>query len=279
MSEPLGRRTKLHPLTLSVRTLLTGAAIAIAIAVVTSSPAGAQGQQEIQELRKQIDALAAGQAAIQKQLEELTAWMRARPAAPPAAAPTVPSNLTLATSGAPAKGSRTAKVTIIEFSDYQCPFCGRYAQETFAQVERDYVKAGKLQYVFRNLPLESLHPQAFKAHEAALCAGDQGRYWEMHDRLFADQRALDPPSLVGHASAAGLDMAKFKPCLDSGAHAAHIRRDLAEAERIGARGTPTFFIGLTVPGDSTVKVMRVLRGAQPYAAFREAIDSVIAAAN
>ena len=264
---------------MSFRTLFAGAAVVVAIAALAPHPIDAQSQDS-RELQKQLDALAAGQAAMQKQLEELTALIRGRIAAPPAAAAAaVPANLALATAGAPAKGSATAKVTVIEFSDYQCPFCGRYSRDTYGQLERDYVKTGKVRYVFRNLPLEALHPQSFKAHEAALCAGDQGKYWEMHDQLFANQSTLDPASLAGYARTSGVDEGKFKACLTGATHASRIREDLSEAERIGARGTPTFFIGLTVPGDPKVKVIRILRGSQPYAAFREAIDSVLASTN
>jgi protein-disulfide isomerase len=254
------------------RTLVAAAAVVVFIA--TARPLDAQSP-DVRELQKQIASLVANQAAMQQQLDELTAAIRGRAAA----APAVPADLALSIAGAPARGAATARVTLIEFSDYQCPFCGQYVRDTYGQLERDYVRTGKVRYVFRNLPLEALHPQAFKAHEAALCAGDQGKYWEMHDQRFADQRALDAASLGGHARTAGLDATTFQACFSGGAHAARIRADLSEATRIGARGTPTFFIGLTTPGDSKVKVVRILRGAQPYAAFREAIDSVLAATN
>src|SRR5262245_15960800 len=261
---------------MTFRALATGTAVVVAIAAL-ARPLDAQSQ-DARELQKQFEKLAAGQAAMQKQLEELTLLIKSRTAAPPVA-PAVPADLALPIAGAPARGAATARVTLIEFSDYQCPFCGRYARDTFGQIDRDYVKTGKVRYVFRNMPIESLHPQSFKAHEAALCAGDQGKYWEMHDQLFANQSALDPAALVGYARAAGLDVAKFQPCLTSATYASRIREDLSEAERVGARGTPTFFIGRAVPGDSKVKVVRILRGAQPYAAFREAIESVLTASN
>ena len=263
---------------MTVRTLVAGAAVVAAVAALAPRPLDAQSQ-DLRELQKQIEALAAGQAAMKRQLDELATLIRGRIGAAPAAAPAAPADLTLAITGAPVKGSATAKVTLIEFSDYQCPFCGRHVRDTYGQIDRDYVKTGKVRYAFRNLPLESIHPQAFKAHEAALCAGDQGKYWEMHDQLFANQTALDSASLAGYARTAAVDEARFKACLTGGTHASRIRDDLSEATRLGARGTPTFFIGLTVPGDPNVKVVRILRGAQPYAAFREAIDSVLASAN
>jgi len=147
---------------------------------------------------------------------------------------------------------------------------------TLPQIERDYVKSGKLKYVFRDFPLESIHKQAFKAHEAANCAGDQDKYWEMHDRLFANQRQLKPEDLSGHAEALGLKMSDFEKCLSSGKHATEIRKDLEEGGKAGIRGTPTFLIGLTEADTSKVKAVQILRGAVPYARFKQVIDQLLA---
>ena len=143
------------------------------------------------------------------------------------------------------------------------------------QIEREYIKTGKLKYVARDFPLEAIHKEAFKAAEAAHCAGEQGAYWEMHTRLFANQRALGTKDLPQHAQALGLNVPKFQQCLDSGKHAARIRKDLADGQQAGVTGTPGFFIGVTKPNDPTVKVLRVLKGAQPYASFKDAIDSLL----
>jgi hypothetical protein len=114
----------------------------------------------------------------------------------------------LTIAGAPFKGAPTARLTLIEFSDYQCPFCARHAGDTLAQVERDYVKTGKVKYVVRDLPIEAIDPQAFKAAEAAHCAGEQARFWDMHARLFASQAALGVPDLLQHAGKLGLDTSR-----------------------------------------------------------------------
>jgi protein-disulfide isomerase len=177
--------------------------------------------------------------------------------------------------GDPIKGDRNARLVLVEFTDYQCPFCARHVRDTFPQLEADYIKTGKLRYVTREFPLESIHPQAFKAAEAALCAGDQGKYWEMHARLFANQRALGADQLGAHAQAVGLDEAKFSQCLSGGTKAAKVRRDLADGAKAGVTGTPAFFLG--VADGATVKVVRVIKGAQPLASFKEAIDSALAA--
>ena len=143
------------------------------------------------------------------------------------------------------------------------------------QVETDYIKTSKIKYVFRDLPIESIHPYAFKAAEAANCAGDQGKFWEMHDQLYAHQTALKPTDLPQYAQALGLDITKFQQCLDTGKHAASIRKDIAEGENAGVSGTPTFMLGVIDPKSSKVKVLKVLSGAQPYAVFKEALESAL----
>jgi protein-disulfide isomerase len=133
-----------------------------------------------------------------------------------------------------------------------------------------------VKYVVREFPLESIHKNAFKASEAAQCAGEQGKYFEMHDRLFANQQMLGADKLPDHASAIGLDAAKFKACLDGGKFAAQVRKDMAEGQKAGTTGTPTFFLGLTDPKDpKTIKATRVLKGAQGYSAFQAAIDELL----
>jgi protein-disulfide isomerase len=129
--------------------------------------------------------------------------------------------------------------------------------------------------VVRDLPLESIHKDAFKAAEATHCARDQGKYWEMHDRLFARQRELGRADLAKHAQALGLEVAAFEQCLDAGKHAEAIRKDLAEARRLRATGTPTFFIGVADPSGSQIRATRMV-GAKPYPAFKELIERLLA---
>jgi protein-disulfide isomerase len=122
--------------------------------------------------------------------------------------------------------------------------------------------------------LESIHKLAFKAAEAANCAGEQGKYWEMHQRLFANQKALEP--WTAHAEAIGLNLPKFEECLNSGRQAAEIRRDMAEAKKAGITGTPAFFLAYTDPKSSKVTTEIRLSGAQPFDAFKAAIDKLLA---
>ena len=125
-----------------------------------------------------------------------------------------------------------------------------------------------------DFPLESIHKFAFKAAEAADCAGDQGKFWEMHDRLFTNQNALDQWN--AHAEAIGLDVAKFNECMSSGHPDAEIRRDAAEGQKAGVTGTPAFFLAYTDPKSSKVRTEVRLTGAQPFAAFKAAIDKLLA---
>jgi protein-disulfide isomerase len=243
----------------------------IGFAVTIPTVAFAQAGDGLQGLTRDVESLKARLEAIQRELDGLKALLRTRPPG----AQDEPRNVTVSVKDAVFKGERTAKLTLIEFSDYQCPFCGRHSRETLPQLVRDYVETGKLRYVFRNFPLEALHPQAFKAAEAAHCAGEQGRYWQMHDRLFADQQALGVPQLSGHAQALGLDLTSFEQCLGSGKYAGKVRQDLVDGQAAGVRGTPIFYLGITEPNDGDVKSVRVIFGAHPYPAFREAIEGLL----
>jgi protein-disulfide isomerase len=136
-----------------------------------------------------------------------------------------------------------------------------------------------VQYVFKNLPIEQLHRQSFKAHVAAACAGDQQRYWEMHDALFRDQRNLTLDRFVELASMLKLDAVAFRACVESTKHEALIREDILEAQNGGVRGTPVFVLAFTDPKGQRITPARVIVGAQPFEAFKEAIDAMLAQAN
>ena len=244
--------------------------VGLVLAGVLSAPvASAQQQPTTAELKKDIEALQAALTAIQKDLQDIKTLLVSR-AQPPAAPPSVALDL----GNHPFKGERTARLTLVEFSDYQCPFCGRHVRETYPQIEKDYIATGKVKYVFMDFPLESIHKLAFKAAEAARCAGEQNKYWEMHDRLFANQKTLD--AWTDHAKAVGLDATQFESCLQSGKFAADIRKDMAVAQSAGLTGTPAFFLAMTDPAGTKVKTLRFFKGAQPYAAFKAQIDALLA---
>jgi protein-disulfide isomerase len=175
-----------------------------------------------------------------------------------------PPRVTVGEANNPAKGPAGAPITVVEFSDFQCPFCAR-VNPTLAKLQEAY--AGKLRIVFRDLPLLNIHKNAGHAAEAAHCANDQGKFWEMHDRLFANQAKLAPADLKEHAVALNLDATAFNQCLDSGKYTAEWKRDSEEAGKLGLSGTPAFFIN-----------GRLLSGAQPYDAFAQVIDEELALA-
>ena len=182
---------------------------------------------------------------------------------------------TLSLEGTPSMGDQRARFAIVEFGDYQCPFCGMHAARTLPQLVADYIETGRVQYFFKDVPIEAIHPQAFKAAEAAHCAGAQGKYWKLHDRLFQNQKALMPSDLVAHAAAIGLDVERFQQCFNSATFAARIRADLQEAKKQGIRGTPQFFLGKLDPSGSTLQVVLTHSGAVPYTDFQRALDQLL----
>ena len=161
----------------------------------------------------------------------------------------------------PSRGPADAKVTIVEFSDFECPYCSR-AEESVTQVLEKY--AGKVRVVYRHFPL-SFHPHAQKAAEAAACAEAQGKFWEMHKQLFANQQKLGVEELKAHAAAVGLDAPKFAACLDGATTKAQVDADQKAGADLGVNGTPAFFIN-----------GKVLSGAQPFEAFQQIIDAELA---
>jgi protein-disulfide isomerase len=162
----------------------------------------------------------------------------------------------------PAKGPADAPVTIVEFSDFQCPYCGR-AEATVKQVLDNY--KDKIRFVFRDYPLSQIHPFAAKAAEASECAHEQGKFWEFHDALYADQSKLSVPDLEATAARLGLNADSFKKCLDTGKYTEEVNKDTADAQKAGVNSTPSFFInGIAVVG------------AQGYQAFADVIDRELA---
>jgi protein-disulfide isomerase len=176
--------------------------------------------------------------------------------------------------GAPMQGAADAPVTLIEFADYECPFCIRHFAQTMPMIEANYIKTGKVRYVFRDLPIDALHPGAIRAHEAARCANEQGHFWELHNRLFSAPGTHSDSALETRASEAGLNVEALRACLASGRTEAAVRQSVAAAGQLGANGTPTFFIGVRDGNPDQIRVIQALAGAQPYSEFEKALDAV-----
>ena len=142
------------------------------------------------------------------------------------------------------------------------------------QIESEYIKTGKIKLVFLDFPLESIHKKAFKASEAAHCAGDQGKYWEMHDLLFKTQNALDMKDFVKHAETLGLDLPAFNECLEKEKHAGRIRATMKDALAAGVGSVPVFLLGFP-ESEGKVKAVKMIKGAQPFASFKGTIDELL----
>jgi protein-disulfide isomerase len=220
-------------------------------------------EDEIKALKKDVQDL-------RKEVETLKAKSTAAPVQPPQELQEV----TVSIDDDPLKGKADAPVTIIEFSDYQCPFCGRFVKNTFPDIAKKYIDDGKVKYVFRDFPLE-FHKQAPKASEAANCAGDKGKYWEMHDKLFDNQSALTVDKLKQYAADIGLDTESFNACIDSGKHADEINKDLEDGKKATVSGTPTFFIGKSQSGKKEIAGKRMV-GARPFSSFEQVIEQLLA---
>jgi len=162
------------------------------------------------------------------------------------------------------KGDADAKVTIVEWSDFECPFCTRFYTDTLGQIEKEYIDTGKVKFVYRDFPL-NFHRNAQKSAEAAECAGEQGKFWEMHDMLFEKGVAGGVNSFKEFAKEIKLDVNEFDECLDSGEMADEVRKDMQDGGNVGVRGTPGFVIN-----------GQLVSGAQPFSVFKQLIDAELA---
>jgi len=165
-----------------------------------------------------------------------------------------------------------AQVVVIEYTDYECPFCGRYAREVYPRLRSEFFEAKTVAHFVRSFPLEAIHADAFRASMAAECAREQRRFWDMYDRLFLNQAELAAERLPEHAAALNLDRAAFERCL-AGDSGEAVRSDMDEGRRLGVRSTPTFFIGVAGP-DGKVNIARRVVGAHTYETFKTVINEV-----
>lgn len=172
----------------------------------------------------------------------------------------------------PVLGNKNAKVTVIEFSDFQCPFCGAFFNDAEKGIIKDYVNTGKVKFAYRQFPLTQLHPNAYKAASASECANEQSKFWEYHDILFQNQTAwssLDSTAAAAkfkeYAGTLGLDTGSFGSCLDSDKYKTNIDKDVTDGGAAGVTGTPATFIN-----------GQIVVGAQPYASFKTLIDQELA---
>ncbi len=274
------------------------AAVVFALAATglnAQSPAPSQTDTEINLLKLEMQRLRADVDVMKGHIGRLVQYLQQRdsqsiaPQAPPQLAPPVaqaqsaqpgaaasPVTAKINLAGAPSLGRADAPVTIIEFSDFECPFCQRFNKTTLPEIKRDYVDSGKVRYVFLDFPLEQMHPKARKAAEAAGCAAEQGKFWQMHDILFEVSPNLDLRLYPEYAKKLKLESAAFEQCLGSGKQSPRINAGLASGRSVGINATPSFIITKTDGGDIATGGV-IVTGAQPYERFKDAIEQALAA--
>lgn len=207
-----------------------------------------------------------------RQIRTLLERQQHPPAQQPPAAPE-PEKVTLKLGTEYSAGRGDAPVVIVEYTDYQCPYCSRFHTGAYPGIKKNFIDTGKVRFIKRDLALD-FHPNALRAAQAARCAGDQGKFWEMHDLLSSNPDSLGPEAYAKYARDISLDAAAFKGCIGSDKYLADIRRSGNVAATIGINGTPSFVVG-TAKGD-TMEGIRIV-GAQPYAVFEEVVKAFLAA--
>ena len=208
---------------------------------------------------------------IKKLNKTLNKLQQPQEARPEQARPEPKKDAKVTTKGGAILGKKNAPITIVEFTDYQCPFCKRFSDTTFQEIKKQYIDSGKVKFVSRNLPLP-FHKDAKNAAEAVMCAGDQKKYWQMRDKVFTNPRALSMKELNKYAQEVSLNMKKFTTCMDKDTYLKQIDKDTADAQSIGISGTPSFVVA---PSTGTELVGEVVIGAQPFSKFDEVIKRLL----
>jgi protein-disulfide isomerase len=202
-----------------------------------------QAEQILQELRQ-----------IRQLLER-----QQKPQAPPEAA-----HAKLDLEGAELLGSKSAPITVVEFTDYQCPFCQRFHMTVFGEMKKAYIDTGKIRFYSRDLPLDSIHPNAMRAAMSARCAAEQGQFWKLRDIMGANPDKLEMASLVDAAASLHMNTEAFRACVESGKYREAVQESVLEAMKFGIGGTPSFVIGKSTPEGVDGEVME---GAVPLSEF------------
>lgn len=256
-------------------TALLGLMMVLVLVLGVAPPAVAGDREDLAAIRAELEALRESQQRTQADLSEIRKLLEGARAQAREEPRFEPAPVELGAS--PVRGDPAASLFLVEFSDYQCPFCRRHAQQVLPELLRNYIDTGKVKYVMKEFPIPSLHPQAEGASLAALCAQDQGKYWEMHDALFAKGGDMGPEQLKARAAEVKLEAGKFAACLDGEQHAARVAADQAQGQKLGVRGTPNFFLGRADPENpGQVILTQRIPGAVAYPVFSAAIDALLA---
>ena len=243
------------------------------VAATTAFAQDSQTRSEIEQLKREVEALKKVQKAIITELrvlhDQINGGNSNQSPAPQAV------DLSIDIANMPHMGADDAQVVVVEFSDFECPYCGRHFESTLPRIADEYVKTGKVLYVIRDFPIAQLHPHALKAAEAGHCAADQGKFWPMHDMLFSNQEHLEAADLLSYAPLVGLDKSVFEQCLSSSVHTQDVKQAVTYGVSLGVNATPTFFIGRIGADRRTVHATTELAGAYPYSIFKQKIEEVL----
>lgn len=251
----------------SVRLGLAAVTMALGVAACAS-------RSDVEQLKKEVESLKLTQAQLVKRLGGNPGQnAQAQPA--PQAKP-LPDSIDM--TGANIRGANGAQIVLVEFSDYECPFCIRHYTQVSPLIEQTYIQPGKIRYSFRDFPIDELHPQAIRAHVASRCAAEQGpaTFWNLHNRLFTKAGSHTPEAIQSAAQAAGAKMGPFSTCVTNDKYSPTIRQSTAFAISLGATGTPFFVVGRMEPGSNQLKPLKTIPGAFPFARFQEVIDEALA---
>jgi protein-disulfide isomerase len=246
-----------------------------ALALLLLATAGASGSQpsdaDIKKLKDDVARLTTQQQQILDSLDELKKMIKG-PGQPVLKPPA-----TMGLAGEPFKGEPTATLAIIEYADFQCPFCRHFEHDVYPQIRDGYITTGKVKYFHRDMPLP-FHQGAMPAARAAHCASEQGKFWEMHDSLLGDAASLSAADIDERAGKLGLNVSKLDECISSDRFADIIQRSVTEANDMRVSGTPTFIIGTLDAQGTLMSVKKTVVGANPFETFKAALDPLLAAA-
>jgi protein-disulfide isomerase len=234
--------------------------------------AKSEGAKSSAITKEQADAIVGELKLIRQLLEKQQAQLAAAMAPRPAAAPAPPEKVQMTVgNGWYSIGHADAPVTLVEFGDIQCPFCKKFHTDAYVELKKIYIDTGKVRFVSRDLPLE-FHPFALKAAEAARCAGDQNKYWELRDALYTNSTPPSDDVIKKAVETLALDAKSFQACLASDKYKAEVQNDASDAAKLQISGTPTFVLAKTAP--DKLDGVRIV-GAQPFATFQSAIDGLL----
>lgn len=249
----------------------------VVVAVLLAGPAAAYASEDVQSLRKDVEVLRKDMDEIKRVLISILPVLVKNEGVdgfpqvvPPQKLVETPQSATVSVDENPAMGKSDAPLVLVEFSDYECPFCARFNADVLKQVKREYIDTGRLRFVYKDFPLP-FHQNAMKASIAARCAGEQGKYWEMHDALLENQQDLG--NLDGLVKKTGLNAPTFNECTEARRYDGSVTKDLNEGKELGVNGTPTFVLGKLDPSGKVNG--EVIQGAMPYSVFKSRIDALL----